>query len=59
MSSVTLSPSRSSPIGPPAAASGETWPMHAPRVPPLNRPSVISATELPSPMPMMFDVGVE
>jgi hypothetical protein len=41
-----VSPSRSSPIAPPSAASGETWPMHRPRVPPLKRPSVISAVVL-------------
>ena len=32
------------PIVPPQDASGLTWPMHAPAVPPLNRPSVMSAT---------------
>ena len=31
-------------MGPPEAASGETWPMQAPRVAPENRPSVMSAT---------------
>ena len=50
---VMMSPFFSRPIGPPSAASGETWPMHAPRVPPLNRPSVISATLSPRPRPMM------
>ena len=32
-------------MGPPAAASGLTWPMAAPRVAPEKRPSVIRATE--------------
>ena len=32
-------------MGPPAAASGETWPMAAPRVAPEKRPSVMRATE--------------
>ena len=52
-----MSPSRTMPMGPPEAASGETWPMQAPRVAPENRPSVMSATELPRPMPMMAEVG--
>ena len=47
-----MSPSRSSPIGPPSAASGETWPMHRPRVPPEKRPSVISATLSPIGIPL-------
>ncbi len=34
----------------PAAASGETWPMDNPEVPPEKRPSVTSAHALPSPM---------
>ena len=41
----------------PEAASGETWPMQAPRVAPEKRPSVIRATLLPRPMPMMAEVG--
>ena len=44
-------------MGPPAAASGLTCPMHAPRVAPLKRPSVMSATESPSPRPTMALVG--
>jgi len=47
------SPGFSSPIGPPATASGLTCPMHAPLVPPENLPSVIRATESPSPAPIM------
>ena len=38
------SPSRSLPIGPPASASGPTWPMHAPVETPEKRASVSSAT---------------
>ena len=34
---------------PPAAASGDTWPMDKPDVPPEKRPSVISAQALPKP----------
>ncbi len=40
----TMSPSFRRPIGPPTAASGPTWPMQRPRVPPEKRPSVMSAT---------------
>ena len=45
--SITISirsPSRTFPIGPPASASGETCPMHAPVETPLNRASVSTAT---------------
>ena len=42
-----MSPFSTKAIGPPAAASGDTWPMHAPRVAPLNRPSVIRQTLSP------------
>ena len=42
------SPSRSLPIGPPASASGDTWPMHAPVETPLKRASVSTATCLPN-----------
>ena len=45
------------PMGPPAAASGVTWPMEAPRLAPENLPSVMSATSLSSPMPAMVAVG--
>ena len=41
------SPSRTLPIGPPASASGPTWPMHAPVETPENRASVSTATCLP------------
>ena len=40
-----------SPIGPPTAASGPTWPMQKPRVAPEKRPSVMSATLSPMPWP--------
>ena len=43
------SPSWMSPIGPPAAASGEICPTAIPLVAPENRPSVINATSLPKP----------
>ncbi len=51
MSIEMTSPSRTSAIGPPAAASGETWPMAAPRVAPEKRPSVMSAVSASRPMP--------
>ena len=38
-------------IGPPTAASGDTWPIEAPLEAPEKRPSVINATDEPSPMP--------
>src|SRR5262249_38893153 len=38
------SPSCTRPIGPPSAASGQTWPTMKPCVAPLKRPSVTSAT---------------
>jgi hypothetical protein len=34
------------------------WPMQKPWLPPEKRPSVRSATQSPSPAPMMADVGV-
>ena len=37
------------PMAPPSAASGETWPIDRPEVPPEKRPSVISAHALPRP----------
>ncbi len=46
-SSTIRSPSRTNAIGPPSVASGATWPMHRPVVPPENRPSVSSRTSLP------------
>jgi hypothetical protein len=49
MSISIVSPSRTSPIAPPSAASGETWPTERPEVPPEKRPSVSSAQALPSP----------
>ena len=49
MSISIRSPSRTSPIVPPSAASGETWPIDRPEVPPEKRPSVTSAQALPSP----------
>ncbi len=36
-----MSPSRTLPMGPPASASGETWPMQAPVETPLKRASVM------------------
>ena len=45
------------PMTPPAAASGQTCPIAAPRVAPENLPSVMSATVSPSPAPTMDEVG--
>ena len=44
--------SRPARSGPPSAASGPTWPIQKPRVPPEKRPSVISATFSPMPLPV-------
>ena len=52
-----ISPSSTSAIGPPTAASGDTCPIDAPLDAPLKRPSVISATEDPSPYPAIAEVG--
>ena len=41
------SSSSTSAIGPPSAASGETWPMAGPVEAPEKRPSVINATDFP------------
>ena len=49
MSIAIMSPSSTRPIAPPSAASGETWPIDRPEVPPEKRPSVTSAHALPSP----------
>ncbi len=51
-----LSPSRTSAIGPPSRASGATWPTQKPWVPPLKRPSVISAQSAPRPTPFIAPV---
>ena len=53
-----MSPSSTRAMVPPAAASGLTWPMEAPRVAPENRPSVMRATDSPKPMPQMAEVGL-
>src|SRR5205807_2668297 len=50
-SMVIMSPSRTTAIGPPFAASGATWPIEIPWVAPENRPSVIRATSSPRPWP--------
>jgi hypothetical protein len=47
MSISIMSPSATRAMAPPAAASGETWPIDRPEVPPENRPSVIRAHSLP------------
>ena len=52
-----MSPSSTKAITPPSAASGDTCPIDAPLVAPLNLPSVISATDLSSPIPDIADVG--
>ena len=51
ISTVTWSPSSIRAIGPPAAASGLTWPTQGPFEAPEKRPSVRSATLLDRPMP--------
>ena len=57
MSITTVSPFSASAIVPPAAASGATWQIDRPEVPPENRPSVISAQARPSPLPLRKLVG--
>ena len=52
-----ISPSSTSAIGPPTAASGHTCPMLAPLEAPEKRPSVINATLEPSPIPAIAEVG--
>ena len=42
------SPSSTRAMGPPSAASGETWPMEGPVEAPEKRPSVMRAMERPS-----------
>src|SRR5208283_4678264 len=55
--SMTISsPSRTAASGPPAAASGAACPIINPRVPPLKRPSVTSATLSPKPAPTIAAV---
>jgi len=49
MSISIVSPSSTRAIAPPSAASGETWPIERPEVPPEKRPSVTSAQAFPSP----------
>ena len=49
MSMRMRSPASMRPMAPPSAASGETWPIDSPEVPPEKRPSVISAHAFPSP----------
>ena len=49
MSISIKSPSSTSAMAPPSAASGETWQIDRPDVPPEKRPSVISAQALPRP----------
>ena len=58
MSIVIVSPSSTRAIGPPTAASGDTCPIEAPRLAPEKRPSVMSATDEPSPIPTIADVGL-
>ncbi len=53
MSISTMSPSRISPMAPPSAASGDTWPTQSPEVPPEKRPSVTRAHWVPSPRLLM------
>ena len=52
--SITMrSPSATKAMGPPSTASGATWPMQNPWVPPENRPSVSRAQSPPRPAPFM------
>ena len=44
-----MSPFFNNAIGPPTKASGPTWPIQKPLVPPENLPSVIRATVSPFP----------
>ncbi len=53
------SPFSTSAMGPPSAASGLMWPRQVPAVPPEKRPSVMSATCLPSPCPLIIAGGRE
>mmetsp|Transcript_50290 Transcript_50290/g.106880 ORF Transcript_50290/g.106880 Transcript_50290/m.106880 type:complete len:202 (+) Transcript_50290:215-820(+) len=57
-STVISSPFWMRAIGPPTKASGDTWPTMKPWEPPEKRPSVMRATCLPRPAPMMALVGV-
>ncbi len=57
MSISISSPVRTTAISPPEAASGETWPIESPEVPPEKRPSVISAQALSSFFDLRYDVG--
>ena len=53
-----MSPFSASAMGPPAAASGATWQIDRPEVPPENRPSVISAQARPEALALQeADVG--
>ena len=52
-----MSPSSTNPINPPLYASGVMCPITNPCVPPLNLPSVIKATDLPKPAPIIAEVG--
>ena len=57
MSIAIVSPSFTSAIAPPSAASGDTWPIERPEVPPENRPSVTSAHVAPRCRLLMYEVG--
>ena len=52
------SPSATSAISPPSAASGETCPTERPEVAPEKRPSVTSAQAVASPAALMRLVGM-
>mmetsp|Transcript_30772 Transcript_30772/g.99199 ORF Transcript_30772/g.99199 Transcript_30772/m.99199 type:complete len:228 (-) Transcript_30772:922-1605(-) len=53
-----VSPDSTRAMGPPSTASGATWPMQKPWVPPEKRPSVTRATFSERPAPTMAEVGV-
>ena len=50
------SPSATRAMGPPSTASGATWPIQKPCVPPENRPSVTRAQSPPRPTPFIAPV---
>ncbi len=54
---VIASPSRTSAMGPPRAASGHTWPTKQPLLVPEKRPSVTIAADAASPRPTRYFMG--
>ena len=58
MSIFIVSPSSTTAITPPTAASGEMWPIAAPSVKPEKRPSVSTKTSCPMPRPTSASVVI-